>query len=88
MRQLNLVASGRTASQAVTRTWFREIVIVVLVLALLITPLSPALRVLAADPVVLDGTESAWAKPELELAYTYGLTYPTRSTLHRPGMDC
>jgi hypothetical protein len=72
-----LVASGRTGRQAVTKTRFHEIVIVVLVLTLLITPLSPALSVLAADPLVLDGTESAWAKPELELAYTYGLTYST-----------
>jgi hypothetical protein len=52
-------------------------VIGVLVLTLLIAPLSPALSVLAADPLVLDGTESSWAKPELQLAYSYGLTYPT-----------
>jgi hypothetical protein len=77
VRKRNLFASSFTAGEAVARTWFREIVIVVLVLTLLITPLSPALNVLAADPLVLDGTESAWAKPELELAYTYGLTYST-----------
>jgi len=54
----------------------KKAIICALVLMLLIVPLSPALSVLAADPLVLDGTESSWAKPELELAYSYGLTYP------------
>jgi hypothetical protein len=56
---------------------FRKVVTCLLVLLLLVSPLGRTLTVLAADPLVLDGTESAWAKPELELAYTYGLTYPT-----------
>jgi len=76
VRKRNLFVSSFTAGEAVARTRFREIVIVVLVLTLLITPLSPALSVLAADPLVLDGTESAWAEPELQFAYSYGLTYP------------
>ena len=76
MRKCNLFASSFTAGEAVARTWFREIVIGVLVVTLLLTPLSPALRVLAANPLVLDGTESSWAEPELQLAYSYGLTYP------------
>ena len=77
MRQIDLVVGISTAREAVARTRFREMVICLLVLTLLITPLSPALRVLAADPLVLDGTESSWAKPELQLAYSYELTYPT-----------
>jgi hypothetical protein len=75
--QLDLVVSDRTAREAAVKPGFREFVICALVLMLLIVPLSPALSVLAADPLVLDGTESSWAKPELELAYAYGLTYPT-----------
>ena len=77
MTQLDLVVSSRTAREAAVKPGFREFIICALVLMLLIVPLSPALSVLAADPLVLDGTESSWAKPELELAYTYGLTYPT-----------
>jgi len=56
---------------------YKKAITCMLVALLLVTPIGPALGVLAADPLVLDGTESAWAKPELELAYTYGLTYPT-----------
>lgn len=55
---------------------FRKLVVCVLIVTLLVVPWNPVLRALAADPLVLDGTESAWAKPELELAYSYGLTYP------------
>jgi hypothetical protein len=77
VRKHNLFASSLTIREAVARTTFRNAVIGALVLMLLLTLLSPALSVLAADPLVLDGTESSWAKPELQLAYSYGLTYPT-----------
>ncbi|MCX6085112.1 MAG: S-layer homology domain-containing protein [Caldiserica bacterium] len=77
MTHLELIVGNRTAREAAVKPRFRELVICALVLMLLTVPLSPALSVLAADPVVLDGTQSSWAKPELELAYSYGLTYPT-----------
>lgn len=54
----------------------KEIVACLMAFLFLLVPLEPALRVWA-DTLTLDGTESAWAKPELEKAYAYGLTYPT-----------
>ena len=77
MRRFELSRRSDAGQPATFMPGIREVVICALVLMLLVVPLSPALSVLAADPLVLDGTESSWAKPELELAYSYGLTYPT-----------
>lgn len=85
MGRFELSRRGDAGQPAMLKPGIREFVVCALVLMLLIVPLSPALSVLAADPLVLDGTESSWAKPELELAYSYGLTYPTvMSTFTKP----
>lgn len=85
MRRVELPRNGDSGCPGMSRPGFRELIICALVVVLLVVPLNPVLTALAADPLVLDGTESSWAKPELELAYSYGLTYPTvMSTFTKP----
>jgi len=63
---------------------FRSIIACLLVLVLILGEFGRATDT-SADTLHLDGTESAWAKPELEKAFLYGLTYPAvMSAFQRP----
>lgn len=63
---------------------FRSIIACLLVLVLILGEFGRAADT-SADTLHLDGTESAWAKPELEKAFLYGLTYPAvMSAFRRP----